>query len=54
MRVGEQLRFAEHAKLSVSAPRPSSAPFGGTFPEGKVWGAYEFTRPLDRLARFAV
>ena len=24
MRAGEQLRFAEHAKLSVSAPRPSS------------------------------
>ena len=33
MRVGEQLRFAEHAKLCFSAPRPSSAPFGGTCPD---------------------
>ena len=32
MRVGEQLRFGTTAKLSVSAPRPSSAPFGGTCP----------------------
>ena len=32
MRVGEQLRFDETAKLSLSAPRPSSAPFGGTCP----------------------
>ena len=40
MRAGEQLRFAETAKQIVSAPRPSSAPFGGTFPEGKVWGGY--------------
>ena len=40
MRVGEQLRFAEHAKLFASAPLPSSAPCGGTFPEGKVWGAF--------------
>ena len=32
MRVGEQSRFAEHAKLFVSAPQPSSAPFGGTCP----------------------
>ena len=38
MRVGEQLRFDVQAKLSVSAPRPSSAPFGGTFPEGKARG----------------
>ena len=42
MRAGEQLRFAEHAKLFVSAPRPSSAPFGGTFPEGKVKGCLRF------------
>ena len=40
MRVVEQLRFGCTAKRTVSAPRPSSAPFGGTFPEGKVWGAY--------------
>ena len=40
MRVGEHLRFGTTAKLSISAPRPSSAPFGGTFPEGKVWGAF--------------
>ena len=40
MRVGEQLRFAEHAKLCFSAPRPSSGPCGATFPEGKVWGAH--------------
>ena len=36
MRVGEQLRFAEYAKLCFSASRPSSAPFGGTFPQGKL------------------
>ena len=40
MRAGEQLRFDVHAKLSVSAPRPSSGPFGATFPQGKVWGAH--------------
>ena len=40
MRVGEQLRLAENAKQTVSAPRPSSAPFGGTFPEGKARGAF--------------
>ena len=32
MRVGEHSHLAETAKLSVSAPRPSSAPFGGTCP----------------------
>ena len=40
MRVGEQLRFGITAKLFASAPRPSSAPFGGTFPEGKARGAF--------------
>ena len=39
MRVGEQLRFAETAKLSVSAPRPSSVACGDSFPQGKLWGA---------------
>ena len=38
MRVGEQLRFDETAKLSVSAPRPSSVACGDSFPEGKLWG----------------
>ena len=41
MRAGEQLRFAKHAKLCFSAPRPSSAPFGGTFPQGKARSAYD-------------
>ena len=40
MRVGEQLRFDVHAKLSVSAPRPSSVACGDSFPQGKLWGAY--------------
>ncbi len=40
MRVGEQLRFAEHAKLSISAPLPSSVACGDSFPQGKLWGAY--------------
>ena len=40
MRVGEQLRFDEHAKLSISAPWPSSVACGDSFPQGKLWGAF--------------
>ena len=54
MRAGEQLRFAEHAKLCFSAPQPSSAPFGGTFPEGKVWGACDLPVRQNPLLRSAL
>ena len=38
MRVEEQSRFDVHAKLCVSAPRPSSVACGDSFPEGKPRG----------------
>ena len=40
MRVGEHSHLAETAKLSVSAPRPSSVACGDSIPQGKLWGAF--------------